>query len=331
MDFRQLRYFVAIADSGTFSRAAETLRISQPSLSQQIRNLEDELGVELLSRHARGVALTELGQQFYDHARRILSGVERARKVMHARKGHPRGRISVGLPTSAARNLSLPLFRELAVRAPDIELHIVEAMSGYLDDFVQGGRLDVALLYDHRAYEDVAWTEMVVEDLCLFVSSRHPWGRRRQLAFDRVFDMPLVLPGRPHALRTVVERLAARRGMTVDALDCDSLPAIARLVTSEGFGAIMPHFAFLDELARGEMVALDIVDPTPSWRLSVVVSQRTVNPRGSEAVARALGDVIARLVGDGTWRASLSQPIIPALAPMAGRTVATGDRRQPQV
>lgn len=309
MDLRQLRYFVQIADAGNFSRAAEILRIAQPSLSQQIRNLEDELGVELLTRHARGASLTELGQQFYDHARKILSGVERARDVIQSQAAHPTGRISVGLPTSAARNLSLPLFRELAATQPNIVLHVVEAMSGYLGDFIQAGRLDVALLYDHRAFEHVAYTEMIAEDLMLFVPPGSAMARRGAVAFPKIFDLPLVLPGRPHILRGVIERLAARHDVVPTALDCDSLPAIARLVSEEGHCTVMPHFAFLEELRRNEMAAVPIVDPTPSWRLSVVVSQRTMNPRGSEVVARALGDVIVKLVNAGTWKARLRTPM----------------------
>lgn len=307
MDLRQLRYFVQIAEVGSFSGAAETLRIAQPSLSQQIRNLEDELGAELLSRHARGANLTELGRQFYDHAKRILSGVDRAKEVIQTRSSNPSGRISVGLPTSAARNLSLPLFRALAERQPNIVLHIVEAMSGYLDDFVQSGRIDVALLYDHHAHEHVAWTEMIAEDLMLFVPSDSALARQRGISFVNLFDLPLVLPGRPHVLRGVIERLAARLDFVPTAVDCDSLPAIANLVRSEGYCAIMPHFAFLEELRRGEMAAVPIIDPTPSWRLSVVVSRRTLNPRGSDAMATVLADVIGQMVETGVWQARLKR------------------------
>ena len=114
MDLRQLRYFTQIAESGNVSRAAEVLRIAQPSLSQQMRNLEDELGVELLFRHARGVTPTELGLKFYEHARRILQEVERAKEVVRSQATSPSGRISVGLPTSACRGLSLPPHTEVS-------------------------------------------------------------------------------------------------------------------------------------------------------------------------------------------------------------------------
>lgn len=308
MDLRQLRYFVQIAEIGSFSRAAEMLRVAQPSLSQQIRNLEQELGVELLTRHARGVTPTELGRVFHDRARRILEEADRAKEDLRSLSESPSGRILVGLPTSACRGLSLPLVQAAAERLPNVSLRLVEAMSGYLDELIQAGRLDVALLYDHKAFENVAWTEMMVEDLMLFVPVGHPMAARDSIAFRRIFDLPLVLPGRPNVLRTVIERLAARCDVTPNAIDCDSLPAIAKMVSGAGLFAVMPRFAFADELARGEMATLRIVDPTPSWRLSVVVSKRTLSMRGADAVARLVADVIAHLVRQGVWSARLKVP-----------------------
>ncbi len=250
MDLRQLRYFAQIAESGNVSRAAEVLRIAQPSLSQQMRNLEDELGVPLLFRHARGVTPTELGLKFYEHARRILQEVERAKEVMRSQATSPSGRISVGLPTSACRGLSLPLHRTTAEALPDIGLHIVEAMSGTLDEWIQSGRLDVALLYDHKAFEHVAWTEMMVEDLMFVVPAAHPLAARHEIPFAQVFRqaLPVVLPGRPNVLRTVIEQLAARHDVTPVATDCESLPAIAELVRARVFRG--HHAAF--RLCRGD-------------------------------------------------------------------------------
>ncbi|MCJ2052301.1 LysR family transcriptional regulator [Methylobacterium sp. J-070] len=314
MDLRQLRYFAQIAESGNVSRAAEVLRIAQPSLSQQMRNLEDELGVELLFRHARGVTPTELGLKFYDHARRILQEAERAKEVVRSLATSPSGRISVGLPTSACRGLSLPLHRAMSEALPNINLHIVEAMSGTLDEWIQSGRLDAALLYDHKAFEHVAWTEMMIEDLMFVVPAAHTLAAKREIGFRHVFQqaLPVVLPGRPNVLRAVIDQLAARYEVTPTATDCESLPAIAELVRAQAFATIMPHFALAAEIERGEVVAIPIKDPTPSWRLSVVVSQRTLNPRGSEAVAKVLASVIGDLVEHSVWRARLKPTDRPA-------------------
>jgi LysR family transcriptional regulator, nitrogen assimilation regulatory protein len=306
MDLRQLKYFVQIAESGNFSRAAEVLRIAQPSLSQQIKQLEEELGVELLVRHARGVTATERGQQLYDHARRILEEVDHARNNVRSQTLAPSGRVSVGLPTSAARGLSMPLFEVIAKRLPNVTLHLVEAMTGYLDELIQAGRLDVALLYNHKAFEHVAWTEMMTEDLMLFVAKNSSLAKRKSISFRKAFaNDRITLPGRPNVLRVALEQLAARHDVTLEVKDCDSLPAIAKLVCNANYMSVMPHFAFTDEISRGDMVAIPIVDPVPSWTLAVVVSQRTMNARGSEAVARIMAGLIAEMVQQGTWRARL--------------------------
>jgi len=162
---------------------------------------------------------TEQGQQLYDHARRILQEIDDAKGILRSQTSDPTGRVSVGLPTSACRGLSLPLFRVMAERLPNITLHLVEAMTGYLDELIQAGRLDVALLYDHKAFEHVAWTQMITEDLMLFVSAKSPMAKRRSISFRKVFDFPVVLPGRPNVLRIVIEQLAARHDIVPNVKD----------------------------------------------------------------------------------------------------------------
>ncbi|MBX9824020.1 MAG: LysR family transcriptional regulator [Xanthobacteraceae bacterium] len=305
MDLRQLRSLVHISDCGSLSRAAEIMRTSQPALSLQIKHLETELGVELLHRHARGVTLTDLGRLFCDHVRTILKDIERAKEIVSSQAKSPIGKVSVGLPTSACRGMSAQLIETVAKRFPNISLHIIEAMTGTLDEWVQLGRLDVALLYDHKAFPNVAWTEMMVEDFMLIAASNDPIGKRTSIRFLELENLRIVLPGSHHVLRNVIDRIAVREGVTPNVvIDSDSLTAISQLVRS-GYMTIMPHFAFADEIARGEMNAVPIVDPTPSWRLSVVVSQRTINARSSEVIATALAEVIQSMVESGAWRARL--------------------------
>ena len=260
----------------------------------------------LLIRHARGVTLTAEGQQFYEHCRRILAEIDHAAESVRSQTSVPSGRIFVGLPTSACRGLSLPLLESVSQRLPNVTLHLVEAMSGYLDDLIQVGRLDVALLYDHKAFEHVAWTEMMTEQLMMFVTVDNPLAKKKSISFKKLFAQDLItLPGRPNVLRVVIEQLAARHDVKVNVNDCDSLPAIAKLVCNSNHVTVMPQFAFIDEIKRGEMAPILIVNPTPVWTLAVVVSQRTVNARASEAVARTMADLMAEMVKQGTWRAEL--------------------------
>lgn len=305
MDVKQLRYFVQITESGSLSKAAGQLRIAQPSLSQQLKGLEDELGVELLVRHARGVTPTDLGKLFCEQARTILREVDRAKQLIQSRARNPVGRVSVGLPTSACRGLSLRLKQAVEAAHPGIALHIVEAMTGDLDEWIQLGRLDVALLYDHRAFENVAWTEMMSEELMLVAAAGAPAGNQSRIAFRDLADLPLVLPARPHVVRVLLESHAVRAGKRLSRVtDCDSLTGICELVRN-GYYTLMPHFAFSREIASSEFVAIGIVKPTPSWRLSVVLSRRTINMWASEAVADVMANEIKAMVTSGVWRAKL--------------------------
>jgi DNA-binding transcriptional LysR family regulator len=306
MDLRQLRSLVYIADCGSFSRAAEILRTSQPSLSQQIKHLEAELGVELLHRHARGVTLTELGHAFCAHARTIMKDVEQAKEEITAQADSPSGKVSVGLPTSACRGIASHLIRLVSDKYPNISLHILEGMTGTLDEWVQLGRLDVALLYDHKAFANIDPTEIMLEDLMLMAGKGNPILQRAQISFSELQALPIVLPSNQHVIRNLIERLAARENIVPNVvIDCDSLPGIIDLVRN-GYMTVMPHFAMLQEINRNEVGAVAITNPTPFWRLSTIVSQRTINSRSAQFVAKTLVETIRTLVADGTWQARLN-------------------------
>ena len=305
MDLRQLRSLVYIADCGSLSRAAEILRTSQPSLSQQIKHLEAELGVELLHRHARGVTLTELGHAFCAHARTIMKDVERAKEEITARADSPSGKVSVGLPTSACRGIASHLIRIVSDKYPNISLHILEGMTGTLDEWVQLGRLDVALLYDHKAFANIDPTEIMLEDLMLMAGKGNPILQRAQISFSELQTLPIVLPSNQHVIRNLIEQLAARENIVLNVvIDCDSLPGIIDLVRN-GYMTVMPHFAMLEEINRNEVGAVAITNPTPFWRLSTIVSQRTINSRSAQVVAKTLVETIQSMVADGTWQARL--------------------------
>ena len=161
---------------------------------------------------------------------------------------------------------------------------------------------------------------MMIEDLMFIVPACHPFAARREIGFRQVFQqaLPVVLPGRPNVLRAVIEQLAPATTSRPLQQIAKACPRSRSSYAPRAFAAIMPHFALAAEIERGEMVAIPIVDPTPSWRLSVVVSQRTLNARGSEAVAEFLAGVIAGLVERSVWRARLKPTGSAELAPLSG-------------
>jgi LysR family nitrogen assimilation transcriptional regulator len=305
MDLRQLRYFVQIVESGSLSRAAEILGIAQPSLSVQVKALEEELGVDLLIRHPRGVTPTDLGIAFRDHAQLILDNMDRAREAVRSQVSSPVATVAVGLPASVCRGVALHLVRETSNRYPGISVHLVEAMSGTLEEWIQAGRLDVAALFDHRAYEHISAVEIMTEDLVLHVPARSGLAGTPAIPFAKLAGVPLVLPSPGHVVRSLVAKQAGLSGCELSVMNCDSLPATRQLVRA-GYATIAPHFAFAEEIERGELAVVPIVDPTPSWRISIGVSRRTVHPRAAHILAGVLEEVCRDLVRTGIWRATLA-------------------------
>ena len=151
MDLKQIAYFVRVAELGSFTRASIALAVAQPALSRQIRMLEVELRQNLLIRNGRGVTLTEAGRVMLEHGRGILHQVERAREDLGRARGALAGRGSVGLPPSLARLLTVPISRALHQRRPDASLSITEGLSISTQEWLQTGRLDIALMYNPPA------------------------------------------------------------------------------------------------------------------------------------------------------------------------------------
>src|SRR6059036_2684721 len=145
MEIHQLRYFVAVADEGSFSRAAAKVRVAQPSLSQQIRKLEAEVGQPLFDRLPRSVVLTEAGRCFIDYARQILASIGDARRCVDELKGEVSGKLAVGaIPTIAP--YALPnLVSTFHKHYPDVTLEIVEDVTEGITRRIEAGELDVAL------------------------------------------------------------------------------------------------------------------------------------------------------------------------------------------
>jgi len=167
MDLKQLSYFVAVAELGSFSRAATELGIAQPALSRQVRTLELSLRQTLLRRHGRGATTTEAGRLLLDHARGILHQVERCTDELRDMRLALGGQVALGLPPSLARMLTVPLIRSAKQQLPQAQISIGEGLSSALLAQVQHGRLDAALVYDTQSWPDVTIEPLLTEALVL--------------------------------------------------------------------------------------------------------------------------------------------------------------------
>ncbi len=213
MEIRQLECFATVADLGSFTRAAWLLQVPQPALSRQVRALETELRQTLFHRNGRGVRLTEAGKRFLAHCRAILMQIERARTELDSSRDDPTGEVVVGLPHSLARRLTVPCVLQFRKLFPQGQLRIIEGLTVHLQEWLQAGRLDIALLHDPVPTSMLETLPLMEHDLHL-VAARNG-GKAAlppELPVALLADLPLLLPGRPHPMRMLIETQLANIG-----------------------------------------------------------------------------------------------------------------------
>lgn len=279
MNIRQLDYFVRVAESGSFSKAAARLRIAQPALSRQVRGLEVELRQALLIRNGRGVATTEAGNALLAHARGILYQMDRAREDMERIRGTPVGRVAVGMPPTIAKLLAAPLVGEFRSRFPQAKLSIAVGLSAAIQERLRLGEIDVALLYSPVTVATVELTPFLVEELYL-VGPASPSGKVRPVHAARLPDFPLIIPSRPNTLRMQVENSLAALGIKPTiAMELDGVEAILGLIKNGHGYAILTHNALRASGNARAFMARPIVKPRLQTQLVLAVaSQRPSSP-----------------------------------------------------
>ncbi|MFY8114273.1 MAG: LysR family transcriptional regulator [Rhabdaerophilum sp.] len=261
MDIRQLRSFIRVVEQASISRAAQSLHMAQPSLSQRIRELEREVGVALLQRHSGGVRPTEAGAMVADRARAILRLVDTMVSEAQSAGREPVGQVIVGLPTTMALHLTLPLVQLVQKLYPKIRLRVSEGMSGHVQEWVHSGRLDIAVLYTADPVPGLALEELVKEDLCL-VSAHDPALAGQDIRNAELVEYPLVLPSPDHGLRRSIEAGWRRVDRPLDVVaEIDSLVHLKRLAMDSGLHTILPAAACRDEVLAGKLMCRRVLDP----------------------------------------------------------------------
>lgn len=304
MNLTQLRYFVRVAEMGSFSKAAIELDVAQPALSRQVRLLETDLRVTLLQRTGRGVLLTDAGKRLFDHAVGILQLVARAREDLTANRDEATGRIVVGLPPSMGRMLTLPLVDQFKATIPKARLAIVEGLSAHIVEWISTGRVDLGLIHNPDANPAIETVHVLNEPLSL-VSAARPAGRAEgaarkpvPLPFDELVKMPLVVPEQSHAIRRLLETQAALTGLKLNiAFEVSSVQAIIELVRhGHGHAVLAPSAVAASGLAASLRVR-PLADAALRSTLCMAVSaHKPATPLVRQASA-LLRDLVLASVG----------------------------------
>lgn len=303
MELRQLRYFVAIVDHGSLSRAARVLHIAQPALTQQLRQLEDDLGAQLLHRSSQGVLSTDAGKTFYEHAQAILKQVEDARSAVTQSLHTPTGTVALGLPQSVSGALALPLLTAVRAAYPEIELQLTEELSGNLIEQLKSGRINLAVLFDDGQLGAFSSTPLVEEDMMYITRSDSAFAAARpSITLAQAIQSPLILPGHQHGVRPRIEQLARNAGLSVEhVIEINSVAILKSAILADLGATILPAAPLLSEIERGTLRAYPISGPVISRTLALCASKNIPLTNAAAAIRQLVLDVTDQLCRNGHW------------------------------
>lgn len=260
MDLRQLEYFVAVTEQGSFSRAAATLNLAQPSVSRQIALLEEELGQRLLERTGRGVTPTPAGNALLAHARVMLNAASQALSDLKEMHAEPVGRVVVGLPNRVAMGLSVALIKEFRQRFPNALLSVVEGLSLSLREGMIAGRIDLGLLFDPAPTPLLSYEQLMRERMMLVAPKAYRLPA--QVALASLANFPLVLPGSHNPIRSLVDAVLLPRRIALNVVAEVGAVHTALTVVEEGLAcSILPDSALHLSRRPDEIQAAPIGPP----------------------------------------------------------------------
>jgi DNA-binding transcriptional LysR family regulator len=297
-DFRRLGYFLQIADLGSLTRTAERLRIAQPSLSRQMRLLEEELGVALFTRGPRGMQLTEAGESLRMKIAGPLRQVGHALYEIRSLPSDTEGMVIFGVPPSVGSLLGIPLLQRIRQETPRVGLQIVEAPSGHLLSMMKRGELDAAVLYGPTPAGLNA--ARLLDDELVLISAPHTVPGRA-IDFRRLSEFELVLPSESQGLRIAIEGIAAKTRTRLSvALQIDSLVLIKSVVSAGELHSIVP-FSCISDLEMPRLLVTRLRKPLPLRHLYLTMQSEAESPRAVLQVEQFAREEASALVSSGIW------------------------------
>jgi LysR family transcriptional regulator, nitrogen assimilation regulatory protein len=261
-ELERLRRFLAVAEHGSFSKAALALGSTQSALSLQVAALEKDCAARLFVRTGRGVVLTELGSRLALGARDLLRNAQALAQEVHAVAGVPVGDVCLGILPSLADSVIPQLLRELLRDFPLIRLRILEGSNGQIDEWLGEGKVDVGVVYRYGNKLLGSEESLGMIDSWLVGQASDELTRRPTVAFKRLHNLPLILPSMPNGLRAILQQHAQEQGVSLNIIvEVDSIPTQKRLV-AEGFGyGVLAKHAIANELADKSLCAAKLVQP----------------------------------------------------------------------
>jgi LysR family nitrogen assimilation transcriptional regulator len=299
-DFRKIEYFLAIIEHGNLSRAAEALRVSQPTLSRQIHALEEQFKAPLFIRHGRGVVPTEAGKRLQEGLRGLERQVRSLRDNVAEAASVPSGEVTLGIPPSPRMLLGVPIITRFCRAYPQVSFRIFEKTSGEIRDMLARGEVDLAIVNPDEPMEGLTSDWLATEPMMLVGPASAKLSITRPTKIADLANVPLILTTKPNSLRRMVDIELSKNGMRPRiSAEVDMLPLMTDLVR-EGLGyTILPSCGVLELVNAGKLSASPVEGLKITWTVARPLSV------GMNVTARLLLDVIFEVVEStvksGAW------------------------------
>ncbi len=289
MILRYIHYFLAVAEYGSFTRAAEALHVSQPALSQQIKLLEQTLDVQLFDRSARTIRLTDAGHVYQRYATQAMKDLEAGKRAIHDVQDLRRGNLRLGVTPTYTPWLVGPLMAAFRARWPGIHLAINEATQDKIEQQLIADELDVGLGYAGEHTVDLQRIPLMQEALSLMVNNNHPLAKRTSLILADLDALPLVLLNTGFTTRTEIDHHLHQQGVTPSIVaESNTLGVVLELIEHAPLAALLP-----DTLAHrhATLIALKI-EPAFAARTGVLLMRQGANPAVTQALQTVLAEIL---------------------------------------
>lgn len=299
MDLRRLEVFLKVAEHGSFSRAAEALFLTQPTVSEHVRALEQDLGLPLLDRLGRGATPTPAGELLLGYARRMLTLAREARQAIDQFQGRMRGELAVGGSTIPGEYVLPVLIGQFKAKYPEISIGLLVGSSRQVTEWVEEGRVEVGVVGAPPSSRAVLARELMADEMVVIVPADHRWVGHQTVTLAEVRAEPLILRERGSGTRAALERALAGVGLDLSAFcvagEMGSTQAVKQAVRAGVGIALISRRAVLDECRARLLVCVKVADLDVSRAFYLVAHrERTRSP-----VAQAFLEFVASQSSEG--------------------------------
>mgnify|MGYP003757984265 CR=1 FL=1 len=306
MQLRQIRYFVAVAETKSLRNAVERLNIAQPALSQSIKLLEEELGSELFIRSRKGMELTNSGATFLKSAKLILAEVSHAKERVKEEEENPGGIVNIALPPSVGSVLTVRLFREVRKRYPNIILNVEEATSIDVRHAFDIGKYDLLVFFKVEGIEDISVNPLLMEELYFVRKFEKDMPLPAEIEFSDLADYPLMFPQVPFTVGRAVQELAASEGLQFNILP--NTIAIQRVIELVQLGvacSVVPWTLVNDLVSDDKIAAARVVGPAVTRSINMIYPTNTYCTNATLVVIDLIRQMIRKVHAEDRWRGRL--------------------------